>query len=446
MLIEKGEGYDLDFKESFSGSLSKEICAFANAKGGTILLGVTDVGEIRGIRDTNRLRSQIFDLAHNFDPPAEISIEVVDTVIVITIPEGTDKPYSSNGKFFLRTGPNSQQLSRNEIRDFFQTEGKILFDEKVNQDFNADVDIDEAAFTSFLKLTNIEPIMERRDILANLSIMEKGNMKNAGVLIFSKNIMRFLPSSTVTCVLYNGRNKFKILDRKEFSSDLYSNYRDTMNYLRTHLDTEYIIKGGPREEKLEIPEDVLRELIVNAMAHRDYASNACVMVSIFSDRVEITNPGGLVKGISVEDLGARSLPRNRLLFGLMHRMGLVEKIGSGILRIRQSLKEHNLDDVTFEINEHWFSTSVMRQAIRKDEATTKTTSKTTSKTGKVFSTIQEDPYITNVQISEKLAITKDGVKYHIKKLKKAGMIKRIGGRKGGHWEIVPDDIDEENTC
>src|SRR3989344_7018022 len=140
-LLKEGEGYNLEFKENDSSDLAKEICAFANATGGKILLGVTDKGEIKGINITNRLKSQIVDIARNLDPKLEISLEEVGNILVVNIPEGKNKPYSVNGKFFMRYGPNSQQLGRDEIRDLFHKEGLVQFDVSANTKFDLNKDI-----------------------------------------------------------------------------------------------------------------------------------------------------------------------------------------------------------------------------------------------------------------------------------------------------------------
>ena len=89
-----------------------------------------------------------------------------------------------------------------------------------------------------------------------------------------------------------------------------------------------------REERPELPEEAIREAVVNALAHRDYRSTANVQVYVFKDRLEIVSPGGLPAGMTEADLGIKSVPRNPLLFGMLHRMEAVEKIGSGIRRIR----------------------------------------------------------------------------------------------------------------
>ncbi len=368
LLVSQGEGYNLEFKESFTANIAKDICAFANANGGQILLGITDDGKTKELNINNSLRSQVQDLARNLDPALNIEIEQADNVLLIKVPEGIDKPYSANGKFFLRYGPNSQQLSRAEIRSFFQAEGHILFDEKLNPHFKLDKDLNNEKFAEFVKKAQISPLLSKKQILENLYLIKAGQLKNAGVLLFCRQVDKFFAQAKITCVLYQGNTKYKILDRKDFDEDIFSNYQNTIIYLQSKLNTEYIIKGGPREEKLELPENALREAVLNAIAHRNYfVAGANILVEIFSDRVEITNPGGLVKGLSRKNLGKKSLSRNNLLFGLMQRMGLVEKVGSGITRMRNAMKVSGLKPLEFDIDENWFSIIFKRPQIKEIE-------------------------------------------------------------------------------
>lgn len=162
LMIKEGESYNLELKESYSDSIAKEICAFVNANGGKILLGVNDKSEVKGLKITNKLKSQIYDLTRNFDPKLDISLEAIDNVLIIEVPEGIKKPYSTNGKFFIRYGTNSQQLTRNEIREFFQKEGLILWDEKPNQDFDLEKDFDEHKFRPFLEKAKISQIIGKK--------------------------------------------------------------------------------------------------------------------------------------------------------------------------------------------------------------------------------------------------------------------------------------------
>jgi ATP-dependent DNA helicase RecG len=118
-LINLGEGLNIEFKENFSASVGKEICAFANTIGGNILFGVDDNGNVHGVTNFNRLKSQVQDVARNMDPPLSLGFDIADKVLIAIVPKGSKKPYSGNGKFYTREAANSQQLKQDEIREFF---------------------------------------------------------------------------------------------------------------------------------------------------------------------------------------------------------------------------------------------------------------------------------------------------------------------------------------
>lgn len=105
-LVKTGEGLTLEFKESVRSDIGRDICAFANSKGGKIILGIKDNGEIKGINITNSLKSQIQSSARNIDPTLSVETEIVENVLIVIVHEGSKKPYSVNGRFFLRIGAN----------------------------------------------------------------------------------------------------------------------------------------------------------------------------------------------------------------------------------------------------------------------------------------------------------------------------------------------------
>jgi len=132
----------------------KEIVAFANASGGRIFLGVDDNNKVLGIKITNRLKSQIYDLAKNCDPTIHVSLEQIDNVLVISIDEGENKPYSCSSGFYMRMGPNSQKMMRNEVLKLAVKGGKIRFDEQVCSNFDWN-DFDDDKFEYYLRLAKI---------------------------------------------------------------------------------------------------------------------------------------------------------------------------------------------------------------------------------------------------------------------------------------------------
>lgn len=134
-ITELGEGQFIEFKESPDKSLQKEFVAFANASGGVLYLGITDSGKPIGIEITNRLKSQIQDIARNCDPPVIINLVETNHLLAIEVPEGKNKPYSCSNGFFMRMGANSQKMTRNEILSLAIKSGKIRYDEQICTNF-----------------------------------------------------------------------------------------------------------------------------------------------------------------------------------------------------------------------------------------------------------------------------------------------------------------------
>ncbi len=439
-LVAKGEGFHTEFKESYSSEVGKEICAFANAGGGRILLGVNDKNEIKGIEITNRLKSQIHDLVRNFDPKLDVSIVEAGNVLIIEVPDGKNKPYSAKGNFYLRKGTNSPQLNRDEIRAFFQMEGLVSFDEAPNKEFDLEKDFNTQAFQEFLQRMGISQKLGKTQILSNLELMHDGYLKNTGVLFFANKVSSFFPSATIVCALFQGIDKVKILDRVEFEEGIFNNFEKSISYIRSKLNTEYIIRtAGPREEKTELPEEALREALLNAICHRNYYVESQIFVEIYSDRLQIVNAGGLLPGMSLSDLGKKSKTRNRRLFGLMQRTHLVEKAGTGIIRIREAMKNYKLPLPKIEANLDWFTIVFKRPDLQKESYEQRfygTTPKTTPKTEElIIEAINKNPAITKEKIAEQLGISVDGIKYHIKKLRKKRKLLWKGPSKGGRWEV-----------
>lgn len=437
-LISQDEGYNLEFKESVSSSIAKEICAFANANGGKIVVGVSNDKKIKGVSDVNTLKSKIQDYARNMDPSFSVTMHMLDNVLVVNVSEGKKKPYSVNGKFYMRKGPNSQQLDRDEIRVLFREEGLLQFDETPNKKFEFDNDFDRNKFRTFLDRAHISEVLDQKKILENLLLIENGKMKNAGVLLFCHRIAKFFFGATIKCVLFRGKNKYKILTMKEFDADLYSNYQNAITFLQSNLRTEYIIKGGPREEIFELPENAIREAVLNAIAHRDYYSTASIQVEIYEDRIEIVNPGGLIGNFTVKDLYSRSIPRNPLLFGLMQRMELVEKIGSGLLRINEAMEKYKLPTPIIEADKNFFKITFERPDLQ--ERTIEERIKKGEKTReKIILLIKGKPEISMKELAGEIGITEKGVEWQMKKLQDERIIQRVGPAKGGYWKVIEED-------
>ena len=361
-LIALGEGFTTEFKRSMPSDLGREICAFANASGGVILLGVTDSGATVGVADHNRLKSEVQNTARSADPPVGVEVESIGEVLAITVPEQHGKPYSFGGRFHVREGASSQQLSRDEIRDFFFREGLIRMDETPCRSFDPRVELTPERWNEFARQSSIDPSLEPMAVLTNLGLLRGGAMTHAGAWLLADDITRFTLQAGVTCAVFRGTSKTHILDRRDFHGNIYAIFQEVMAYLQSKLNVALIPNAEGRDERLELPEPALREAVVNAIAHRDYRHTAKVQIYIFQDRVEIVTPGGLPAGMSEADLGSKSVPRNPLLFSILYRMRLVEQIGSGIRRIIDACAEHGVESPDMQVSDDWFTISFRRLA------------------------------------------------------------------------------------
>ena len=356
-ILEKGEGYFIEFKQKLDKSFTHELVAFANASGGRIILGINDKNKITGIEISNKLKSQIQDIAHNIQPSIDISLHKIENIFIVTVPEGIDKPYHCSDGFYLRMGPNSQKMNRNQIVEFLQFEGKVKFEEQFYKFFDFEKHYNSSKLTGFLKLADITRNLDDITILENLGLVKNINhtkkMINAGILFFSNKLDILMEQATITCAVFDGKGRIKIINRKDFTDDIITNIDNALHFVKQTLKVEYIMTGEARRKEIyEIPLQAIREVIVNAVAHRDYfATGAHTTIEIFDDRIEIGNPGGLPKGLSSATFGKKAVRRNPIITNLLQRCNFVENMGTGINKIRQLCFENNIPDPEFIFND-----------------------------------------------------------------------------------------------
>ena len=368
-LIRQGEGAAVEFKERVSQSLARQFAGFANAAGGKVLLGVDDTGSVVGVEDSNALRARIQDLARNCDPPVQIVVEPVGRVIVIHVRESEDKPVQCADGFFARQGAVTQKLTQREIRDFFRSEGSIRFDLTPCPRFRYPDDFDRERFEAWLRLSDItgEPAVE--EVLLNLGVAERTGdtlrFRNAGVLFFAREPRRFFRDAYLTCFLAKGGDRTYMLDRGDYGQGIVRDIEDALRFVARNTRTAQRIEGLKRDEISEYPMKAVREAITNAVMHRDwFFEGANVFVEVYSDRLEIVSPGSLPTGMTAADLGSRSVRRNPLVSDLLHRIGYIEKAGTGIRRIREEAERHGCPQPTFAPNRFFTVTFRPRPEVR----------------------------------------------------------------------------------
>lgn len=437
-----GEGYNAEFKVRLPKKIkevTEEICAFANASGGTLLLGVDDDNVIQGCTIDNAKRSAIQNSIREIKPSLNCDIYAVDVdgkeVWVIEVPSGTQKPYALSGAIYVRIGPNSQKVTEiEEMRDFFQQADRIYFDETPCPAFDIATGIHTDNLNEFKAEAGLSSTVPNEQIFKNLKLQDQKNaFKNGAVLFFGKEPQQYIDTALIRCVAFDGKDKRYIVDDKKFTGPLYVQYKEAIQWLKNKLDVRYAIEGstGPREEIWEIPQTAFKEVIVNALAHRDYYDRgATITIELFEDRVEIANPGGLVSAVSSKDFGKRSHSRNPLVFGLFARMRMVEQIGSGIGRIKDLMKENDLQPPHFSYDGMF--TVTLTRPFDFEKWIIKWEDKLSTKRLEIIKQVQNNNKVTINDLSKHIGVSETAIDKNIDVLKEMGLLERIG-TKGGSW-------------
>lgn len=339
------EDQETELKVELTKDIKKEIVAFANTNNGTIYIGIDDNGKIVGLKqaekDLEALSGMIREgIKSDLTLYTKIYIERVEDkdIIIVKVSEAPNKPYYLSDKglkssgVYLRHGNVSVQANEEVIK-------KLLIESNSNSFENNVSNIQDLHFEylkNIFKNHNIEIDDNKFKVLNIVNL--NNEYTNLGLLLSDE-----CPYS-IKCAIFNGTNKLEFRDRKEFTGSVLKQVNDTFEYLDLYNKTKGKIVGLERIDTKDYPEYALRESLLNAVIHRDYNFTGSILVSLFDDHFEITSLGGLVKGISIEDLyNGVSESRNPNLANIFYRLKYVESFGTGIGRIIESYKEYDKD-------------------------------------------------------------------------------------------------------
>ncbi len=350
--IAQGENATTEFKENFDQEAIETAAAFANTDGGTVLIGVSDSGEIRGItigKETLRNWSNRIDQAT--EPRVNIEVGVVGVegklVLWIRVAECSIKPVSVKGRCYKRVGNSNRVMSPQEIAQMHLDATGHTWDGLLVTRAGMD-DIDEKKVEWYL--TRRETIrnvskpqgMSMAAFLKNINgVGDDGTPTHAGLLFFSKHPQRrFFYNAQLRVVRFKGTSVLHpVIDRVDCFETLWENVNTAEEFIRRNIRllSFRTSRSFQRDDKFEYPLNALREAIINALIHRDYQETADVRVFIFDNRVEIINPGTFPEGVSPDEPTHK--PVNPTLSQFMFDIGFIERYGAGIRMMRRLCEE-----------------------------------------------------------------------------------------------------------
>jgi ATP-dependent DNA helicase RecG len=367
-VLRKPEGKTLEYKRDLSSpdGLLKTLVAFANTAGGILAIGIEDktrrVAGVPGVLETEeRLASLIAD---SIKPRLVPDVEVVPwrktQVLVVQVYPSPARPHylerlGPEAGVFVRLGSTNRRADTaqiDEMRRFGQFES---FDEQPIPELNSEVLDFRAASELFAPVRKLVPSAFR-----NLRVTTELNGREVptvgGFLLFARDRFNRFPDAWLQAGRFAGRDRAKILDSSKIRSYLPQAADQAIAFVQKHLSREAVIKGAHRIDRWTVPMIALREAIINAIVHANYAEKgAPIRVAVFDDRIEVENPGILPFGLTIEDIrrGVSRL-RNRVMGRVFHELGLIEQWGSGIQRMTAACVDAGLPTpILEEIGTHF---------------------------------------------------------------------------------------------
>ena len=354
-LINQGEGQTLEFKLRPSEDIGKTICAFANTNDGAILVGISDSKDPVGA--SRKMESQIASMAHSCKPSIYPEIEALEidgkVVLVVTV-ERSGGIYAYRNIAYKRVGSHDQPLSPEEVIAFARNTGRIRFDTQLCEEATPE-DLDEKRVQWFLRKAmrernlDIDPDTPLKEVLGKLDLVVYGKLTNAAVLVFGKRPQRFFLQARIRCARFKGTRALDFIDMKVLDGTIPDLREKAMNFVVEHTRHAVVFDANRRYDRWEYPLRAVEEALTNALAHRDYFSDAEIHFSIFDDRIEIWNPGELPEPLTPEDLKRehKSIPRNRLIANALFLIKYIERWGTGTNRMMEEMKAHALPEPDF---------------------------------------------------------------------------------------------------
>lgn len=353
------EDVNHELKREYVKDIVKTVVAFANTNGGKIFIGIDNTGVVVGVNQPDnellKLISAVRDsITPDVTPFTSSTFENHDgkIVIVYTVQKGTSTPYYISSKgirpegVYVRQGASSVPASQSLILKMIKETDGDSYEElrSLNQKLTFSyllTEFDKAG----LSLEN--PQKKTLGILG-----EDGLYTNLGLLVSDQC------NHSIKAAVFEGTSKNYFLDRYEFEGSVMKQMREVYAFVDRYNRTQSRVKGIERVDKREYPVEALREAILNSIVHKDYGYGASTLVSVFDDRIEILTTGGLVKGLTRSDIMlGTSLSRNKKLANIFYRLKWIEAYGTGILKIKESYENYDLQPI-IEITDNAFKVTL----------------------------------------------------------------------------------------
>lgn len=359
--------------------LAAVLAGMANGQGGTVVLGVAPrSAQVIGVADIDRALDVVFQASLLIDPPLVLPMprrveaaprggvesDARPTVLIVSVPPGLPNVYGLEGRYLGRDGAQTNPLSARRLRQLLMERGAIQFEAQIAPGASpADLDPDgvaayvrtlnrpgeESPEKALLRRGCLKPDSAKRLSDQSLDLPECLRPTYAGILLFGQEPQRWLHSARILAARFSGTAVTDRFIKQEIEGPLPDQLRRAEAFLMDHLPSVVRIEGLEHIETPLYPLEALREVLVNAVVHRDYNMQGdLIHINIYTDRIEIHSPGGLPGPVTLKNLLEARFSRNPILLQVMADMGFVERLGYGLNRVVESLRSRGMRPPRFE--------------------------------------------------------------------------------------------------
>ena len=438
MKLPKRENETTEFKKSFDRETIECLCAFANAKGGAVYVGVLDSGDVAGVEVGKETVQQWINRCKlstcpSLFPDVDLLHLGKKVVARISIAEYPIKPVSCKGRYFQRVDTANHVLSAESISNLHLSSMNSSWDWHLDPHHSIK-DIDIELVSEYIERTNAYrevPIADGpMELLRKTELIRNERISLACYLLFSAQ-----DSSLRTIELGYFQTETIVKDSLRLKNDLFSEVDSVIAFVRKHINKRIEITGKPQHDEIwDLPLEAVREAVINAIVHRDYSESGDTVVKVFPNRIEIFNPGRLPRGLTVKKLLSNqypSRPRNKKIADLFKDAGLIEKYGSGIKRMIEACVSAQVPPPHFEEIADGFRVILYKKVV--PENVPENVPETRDQT--IIKSMVKNPKVSIPELARMCGVSEKTIKRDIEKLKKAGKIIRHGPDRGGAWVV-----------
>lgn len=436
-MYRNGESKIVEYKQEYSKTILKTICAYANFHDGVIILGIKDDGSIVGVTRIEELKLSIENAINDNILPTpyyEFKSDWVNgaQLLLIKVYKGDYTPYTYRGKSYMRRDTSTIQTDMITMQNLILAGRNLSFEDLKSEETKLTFDYFERIMKKEYKISSLS-----EDLLRTLGFKKNDDYNIAAALISDENP---IPNARIDLVAFSSTGVGRIKDRLILENmSVLEQFEECISFYNKHINKGEIIETAYRQTVEDVPLLAYREAVANMIVHRDYSISVNARIEFFSNRIEIVSPGGLPDGMLVEEYieGKLSKPRNRILTDIFLRLKIIEKLATGIRRIKEQYMGQ-MNKPIFRVSENSVIVIlpyIQESESQKNEIVRENDLNLTSKERKIYELIRSKPFIKRIEIQNNIHLEKSQTVELLNGLREMGLIIKVGNGPATGYKI-----------